>query len=177
MLPEELLKRMTEAESLENTLLLFSLPRQAVAKQIVERAPTSCEYVELTRSPLLGCTSARSSISDMESLQLEDFWLYPFVAFSGDIKLLSNAMDGGGERELKILLKSSDLSLCRAVLAENKDVLGITTRLDEKYMKSSGLVSIPIEPEIPIVYSYVTAKQNKNPALREFIEILEMEFC
>lgn len=176
MLPEEILKRMSESEFLKNTILLFSLPQQPIIERIIEYVPDAYEYVELDRSPLLGCTSVKSSIAEMDSLTLEDFWRYPFVAFSGDIQLLTNAAHTDCDRELEILLKSSNLNLCRAVLAENKDVLGITTRLDEKYMKVSGVKSIPIEPEIPIVYGYVTAKQNKNSALQEFIEILLEEF-
>lgn len=120
------------------------------------------------------CMSVRSSMVKQKYMTVRDMEKGQVVLFGGDIRMLSHLPEGFDDSSVAV--QTRNISLCRTLIASEKNMYGFTNRLVEHYMKSKGLVSVPFVPDIPVHYGYVLNRDTENPLIKDFREILETEY-
>jgi len=120
------------------------------------------------------CVSARSNMAKMKSMNVRDMERGRVVLFGGDIRMLSHLPDGFDESAVAV--QTRNISLCRSLVASEKNMYGFTNRFVEHYMKTVGLVSVSFEPEVLVHYGYVLNRDTENPLIKDFRDIMEAEY-
>ena len=171
--PEDMTKKLQTDPVTKDAVLLFALPKHVYESLFSDR-PKNFSIVELTRCPLMACVSTSSPLAAKSKITIQEFISSPLVTFNLDARLLTGAMEI--KEKLPIIFNSSNITMCRTVLAANKDAIGITNSVTERYMKTPNLCAVPVEPTLDIVYCYLADRDGGRYAVQSFLELVEREF-
>jgi DNA-binding transcriptional LysR family regulator len=171
--PEDMVRKLSSNGTPENSILLFALP-SPVPEQLFRDRPIAFDFVELTRCPLMACVSNKSPLLSKHKLQLQELVTHPLITYNLDARLLTQALET--PIDLPIIFNSTNLMMCRSVLADRIDAVGITNLITEQYQADKNLCALPVTPTVEIIYGYLADRQHGSHALKSFLNVLESEF-
>ena len=168
--PEEMISRY---EQDPDSVLIVSLPQTELEKMLSEK-PLALDFYEFFRCPFQCLVSAQSPLSQRQTVRFSDLREHSLVLFHLEDRLLEHlALDYD---PMKVMLRSSNLSLCRAAVRMEPDAVGFTNPLMERYVSHSSLTAVTLEPRMELVYGYMSAPGRVNdPVCQELFRILKRE--
>lgn len=171
---EGLLKQLHEKPAEPYTIPVFALPWRVFEAAIRDR-PVALDFFELLRCPIQGCVSAKSELAGRTLLTKYDLLSHPIVSYNVDEFLLRTLFP---HTEFpNIALRTSNLNMCRSIIASNNYGISLTNEVIERYIKNALLCTVPLDCEEELVYGYMLAPEaNGIPAVADMVAILTQLF-
>ena len=120
------------------------------------------------------CVSSQSPLCQKKCIGPEELKAHPLVLFNFSQRTLHRLVPAN--EKVKVLMAGNSLSMSRVLLETDPDTIGFSNYLDDLYFKNSSLVSLPLDPPVPLVMGYIeTAPELTSPVIQSFLKVLEAE--
>lgn len=172
---EGMLQQLHEKPITPNTIPVFALPWDVFESAIRDR-PVALDFCELMRCPVQGCVSVKSELASRPILTKQDILSNSLVSYNMDEALLEVLFP---DTEFSnVTLRTSNLYMCRSIIASSNYGIALTNEVIEQYAKNSALRTIPLECDTEIVYGYMLAPEAGGiSAVADMIGILNHLFA
>lgn len=168
--PEEMLRQLHEQPQSLCTLPVFALPWSVFEAAIQDR-PVALDFYELARCRVKACVSLKSELASHHVLGIADLKLHPLVIYNDDEKLLHTLFPGAEFPNIR--LRTTNLSMCRSIIASTDYGIALTNDVIEQYMKNTSLREIPLACDIELVYGYMLAPEARSiPVVADMVSIM-----
>ncbi|MCR5784998.1 MAG: LysR family transcriptional regulator [Eubacterium sp.] len=156
-----------------NAISIFSMPELEM-ENLLKDKPQALNFSELFRSPLMAAVSVNSNAVHKDVIKLNEFQNYPIVLFGVEDRLLNHLMLDTDL--LEIAFRSSNLEICRHMIATDERSIGFTNSLPEKYIKNADIKTIPLSPSVDMVTGFLISPDfEKAPPAQALIKIMREE--
>lgn len=150
-------------------IIIFTAPKNAKDDMPVN-IDAVWNYEHLCTTTIIGLTSKKSPLAHSDYLTEKQFLSFQKVYF-GNADLLVKDLDLPDETPV---LKTSDYSLFRSVLAANQQAVGFSDSVVETFYADKAFKILQLQKRIEMEYSCFIQKKSINmPAVSEFIKILK----
>lgn len=99
------------------------------------------------------CVSSQSPLCQKKCIGPEELKAHPLVLFNFSQRTLHRLVPAN--EKVKVLMAGNSLSMSRVLLETDPDTIGFSNYLDDLYFKNSSLVSLPLDPPVPLVMGYI----------------------
>lgn len=131
-------------------------------------------FRELYHCPIQICVSTKSAMLAKKAVAQEDLSEASLVIYGVEEELLKHLQMKYDEN--KITLRTSNLYMCRAMVALDQYAVGFTNAIVERYMKNPMLTAIPLKRETDMILGYfISDPASCNEKIYEFINMLKNE--
>lgn len=171
---EGLLQQLHEKPAEPHTIPIFALP-WTVFESVIRDKPVALDFFELLRCPIQGCVSTKSDLAERTLITKYDLLSHPIVIYNMDEFLLRTLFPH--TEFSNIALRTSNLGMCRSIIASSNYGIALTNEVIERYVKNALLCTVPLDCEEEMVYGYMLAPEASSiPAVADMVTILTQLF-
>lgn len=156
-----------------NEILLFNM-EELEFEEAFRDHPLIFNIHPLAHYNMKACVSSQSPLCQKKCIGPEELKAHPLVLFNFSQRTLHRLVPAN--EKVKVLMAGNSLSMSRVLLETDPDTIGFSNYLDDLYFKNSSLVSLPLDPPVPLVMGYIeTAPELTSPVIQSFLKVLEAE--